>query len=187
MPRGSSRSFREGGAAPGTAYGEAEPTVPVTRPPAQSRLRQPAPEQRRSRRTPIGTYTPVRPGRAAALGKALLCALAGALLTAVLATVLWWPRTEVTYRSSAPSSIAYADGSAHFLGLVHTYSPSGRQSYRMVVGRDPGLSYGHWLDVDAALGRSGIEAVTWTESGVRVRFPSGHEVFVPARSFLGGR
>ncbi|MEV0416404.1 hypothetical protein AB0I68_38115 [Streptomyces sp. NPDC050448] len=57
----------------------------------------------------------------------------------------------------------------------------------MVIGRYPGPSYGHWLDVDTALGAEGIESTTWTESGVRVRFPAGHEVFVPARYFLGGR
>ncbi|MFD3807248.1 hypothetical protein ACFWSF_15815 [Streptomyces sp. NPDC058611] len=102
-------------------------------------------------------------------------------------TVLWWPRTEVTYRSSAPPSLVYDDRSPHFLGLVHEHSLSGRDSYRMVIGRDSGLSYGHHLDIDAALGSEGIESTTWTESGVRVRFPTGHEVFVPARSFLYGR
>ncbi|MEV4950016.1 hypothetical protein [Streptomyces sp. NPDC053755] len=117
----------------------------------------------------------------------MLGVVAGVLLSAVVLTAAWWPRTEVTYRSSAPSAVVYADGSPHFLSLVHRYSLSGQQSYRMVVGRDPGASYGHWVDVDAALGASGIESATWTESGVRVRFPTGHELFVPARSFLYGR
>ncbi|MFD9030895.1 hypothetical protein ACFVZW_07040 [Streptomyces sp. NPDC059567] len=102
-------------------------------------------------------------------------------------TVLWWPRTEVTYRSSAPSSVVYDDQSPHFLGLVHRYTLSGEHSYRMVISRSPGEAYGHWLDVDAALATKGIESTTWTESGVRVRFLTGHEVFVPARFFLFGR
>ncbi|MFE3766182.1 hypothetical protein ACFXPI_31000 [Streptomyces sp. NPDC059104] len=63
---------------------------------------------------------------------ALLGGVAGVVLTAVLMAVLWWPRTEVTYRDSAPSAVVYPDG-------------------------------------------------------VRVRFPTGHEVFVPARFFLYGR
>ncbi|MEU5811354.1 MULTISPECIES: hypothetical protein [unclassified Streptomyces] len=113
--------------------------------------------------------------------------MAGVLLTAALMTVLWWPRTDVTYRSSAPSSLVYEDGSPHFLGLVHRHSLSGRDSYKMMIGRDSGLSYGHWVDVDTALGSKGVESTTWTESGVRVRFLTGHELFVPARFFLHGR
>ncbi|MFG2985433.1 hypothetical protein ACGFYQ_29950 [Streptomyces sp. NPDC048258] len=113
--------------------------------------------------------------------------MAGVLLTAALLTVLWWPRTEVTYRSSAPTSVVYDDESLHFLGLVHQHSLSGRHSYKIVIGRDSGLSYGHWVDIDTDLGVKGIESTTWTESGVRVRFPTGHEVFVPARFFLYGR
>ncbi|MGW7344558.1 hypothetical protein [Streptomyces sp. NPDC054854] len=43
------------------------------------------------------------------------------------------------------------------------------------------------MDIDPVLGAKGIESTTWTESGVRVRFPTGHEIFVPARFFLFGR
>ncbi|WP_392896451.1 hypothetical protein [Streptomyces sp. LN699] len=117
----------------------------------------------------------------------LLGVVAGVLLTVMVMTGLWWPQRDVTYRSSAPSAVVYADESAHFLALVHEHTLSGRHSYRMVIGRDPTPSYGHWVDVDAALGAKGIESTTWTESGVRVRFPTGHEIFVPARSFLYGR
>lgn len=117
----------------------------------------------------------------------LLGGVAGVLLTVVVMTVLWWPRTEVTYRDSAPSSLVYADESPHFLGLVHYYDLSGEHSYRMVISRTSGLGYGHWLDVDAAVAVEGIESTTWTESGVRVRFSTGHEISVPARFFLFGR
>ncbi|MEJ8638612.1 MULTISPECIES: hypothetical protein [Streptomyces] len=117
----------------------------------------------------------------------LLGGAAGVALTAVLLTVLWWPRSDVTYRSSAPSSVTYEDDSAHHLGLVHEHTLSGRHSYQLVIGRDPGLSYGHRVGVDTDLGADGIESTTWTTSGVRVRFPTGHEVFVPAKFFLYGR
>ncbi|MGO4457741.1 hypothetical protein AB4039_10595 [Streptomyces sp. M-16] len=118
---------------------------------------------------------------------ALLGGVAGVVLTAVVMTVLWWPRTEVTYRSTAPSAVLYQDGVPHSLALVHSHTLSGRHSYRMVIGRESVGTYGHWVDVDTALGKDGIESTTWTQDGVRVRFPTGHEVFVPARFFLYGR
>ncbi|MFJ8769734.1 hypothetical protein [Streptomyces clavifer] len=123
----------------------------------------------------------------AAVGWTLLGCMGGVVLTTAFVTALWWPRTEVTYRSSAPSSVAYDDQSPHFLGLVHKHTLSGRNTYRLVVGRDSSLSYGHWVDLDAVLGAKGIRSTTWTESGVRVRFPTDHEIFVPARSFMYGR
>ncbi|OEV06290.1 hypothetical protein AN219_35090 [Streptomyces nanshensis] len=117
----------------------------------------------------------------------LLGAVLGAALTAVLLTVLWWPRSEVVHRSGAPPSVTYKDGSRHHLGLVREHSLSGRESWRLVVGRDPGLAYGHMLDVDASLGAGGIESTEWTTAGVRIRFTAGHELFVPARLFTYGR
>lgn len=113
--------------------------------------------------------------------------MAGVALTAVVMTVLWWPRTEVTYRSDAPPAVVYADRVPHSLALVHSHSLSGRHSYKMVIGRENVTTYGHWVDIDTALGKDGIESTTWTQAGVRVRFPTGHEVFVPDRFFLYGR
>ncbi|MGW1641334.1 hypothetical protein [Streptomyces lavendulae] len=113
--------------------------------------------------------------------------MAGVVLTAAVMTVLWWPRTEVTYRSDAPPAVVYADRVPHSLALVHSHSLSGRHSYKMVIGRENVTTYGHWVDIDTALGKDGIESTTWTQAGVRVRFPTGHEVFVPDRFFLHGR
>lgn len=129
----------------------------------------------------------MRTRRLGALGPALWGGVAGVVLTAVFMTALWWPRSEVTYRNTAPSSVTYEDASPHYLGLVHEHSLSGRHSYELVIGRDPGLSYGHRVGLDSDLGAGGVESTTWTESGVRVRFPTGHEVFVPAKFFLNGR
>ncbi|MET9378796.1 hypothetical protein ABZX98_32445 [Streptomyces sp. NPDC002992] len=117
----------------------------------------------------------------------LLGGVAGVLLTAAFLTVIRWPQSEVTYRSKAPASVAYPDGFPHVLELVHRHTLSGRHSYTMVIGRSPNMSYGHWVDIDTVLGAKGIESTTWTQSAVRVRFPTGHELFVPARSFLYGR
>ncbi|WP_234323878.1 hypothetical protein [Streptomyces sp. NRRL F-2580] len=109
------------------------------------------------------------------------------VLSTAFLTVVWWPRTEVTYRDSAPATVVYADDSPHFLGLVHGHTLPGRHPYKMAIGRDPSLSYRHWTDLDTTVAANGIESVTWTESGVRVRLPTGHEAFIPAQAFLHGR
>ncbi|MEU6060999.1 hypothetical protein [Streptomyces sp. NPDC047097] len=109
------------------------------------------------------------------------------LLTSVVMAVLWWPWSEVAYRGTAPASVAYEDGSPHHLGLVHEWTLSGRHSYTLVIGRDPGLSYGHRLDIDPEMAGQGVASTVWTADGVRVRFPTGHELLVPARFFLHGR
>ncbi|TXS51938.1 hypothetical protein EAO77_22395 [Streptomyces sp. t39] len=117
----------------------------------------------------------------------MLGMVGGILLTAVFMTVMWWPRHEVVHRTEAPSSVVYEDESRHFLGLVHEYTRSGRHTYRLVIGRDPGLSYGHWVEVGGFHAVEGVESTVWTVAGVRVRFRTGHEVFVPAEYFLFGR
>jgi hypothetical protein len=116
-----------------------------------------------------------------------LGAVAGILLTASVLTVLQWPRSEVVYRSHQPKSTAYEDESPHHLGLIREQTLYGEDSYRLMVGRDPGLSYGHLLDVDTDLGADGVEETEWTKAGVRVRFATGHTLFVPAESFTYGR
>ncbi|MER7519122.1 hypothetical protein [Streptomyces sp. NPDC126499] len=102
-------------------------------------------------------------------------------------TVLWWPRTEVTYQSTAPSSVVYEDRFPHVLGLVHEHTLSGRHSYRLVIGRDSGFSYGHWVEVEPYVAAKGVDTTTWTQQEVRIRFRTGHELVVPARFFLYGR
>lgn len=127
---------------------------------------------------------PSGPGK---LRPLLLGGALGAALTCAAAAVLWWPRAEVVHRTSAPASVTYPDKSPHHLGLVRERTLAGRESWRLVVGRDPGLSYGHMLDVDAALAAEGVDATEWTKAGVRVRFEQGHELFVPAWKFTHGR
>ncbi|MEW2556179.1 hypothetical protein AB0957_31205 [Streptomyces zhihengii] len=128
-----------------------------------------------------------RPSRWGGVVRVLLGVVGGVLLTAVFMTVMWWPRSEVLHRAEAPASVVYEDGSPHFLGLVHRHTLSGRHDYRLVIGRDPGLSYGHWVDVGAFEAVEGVQSTAWTAEGVRVRFRTGHEVFVPAEYFLHGR
>ncbi|MFB9558250.1 hypothetical protein [Streptomyces roseoviridis] len=100
---------------------------------------------------------------------------------------LWWPRTEVTYRSTQPSSVVYEDGFPHVLSLVHEHTLSGRHRYRLVIGRDASASYGHWVEVEPYVAAQGVDSTTWTGQAVRIRFRTGHELAVPARFFLYGR
>ncbi|RAJ66660.1 hypothetical protein K378_02832 [Streptomyces sp. Amel2xB2] len=117
----------------------------------------------------------------------LLGALAGAALTAALVTLLQWPHTEVVHRARQPQTVSYGDAAPHYLGLKREHTVSGRESYRLMIGRDPGLGYGHLVQIDASLGAEGIADTEWTKTGVRVRFGTGHTLFVPASSFTYGR
>jgi hypothetical protein len=57
-----------------------------------------------------------------------------------------------------------------------------------VVGSDPSLSYGHRVDINTTAAESfGVRATEWTAAGLRIRFTTGHELFVPAAEFTGGR
>lgn len=89
-----------------------------------------------------------------------------------------------------PASVRYYDGSAHYVALIHRRSEvlSRDQGYELYLGRDPRLRYGHFVEV-GFMDSEGpvVDSVTWLDEGVRVRFSSGHEFFVPARYFTGGR
>ncbi|MEU5219843.1 hypothetical protein AB0G79_27150 [Streptomyces sp. NPDC020807] len=131
---------------------------------------------------------PARPRRRAPWPRPFLVGLVcGVVLAGCLLTALRWPQDDVTYRSTPPPSLVYPDDAPHHLALVRRSSLYGSDTFRLFIGRGPTPAYGHWLDVDAALGQRGVESTRWTREGVRVRFPGGHEVFVPARAFLYGR
>lgn len=113
--------------------------------------------------------------------------MCGAALTAAAAAVLWWPLTETVHTSRQPPRVTYADDSRHYAGLIRDRTLSGDASYRLTVGRDPGLSYGHTLPVGSTPGESGIESARWTGAGLRIEFGTGHILFVPAEQFTHGR
>lgn len=123
---------------------------------------------------------PSRPG-------AVIGAAAGIAVTVAAVAVLWWPRADVVHESRAPADLEYADGSRHHLALVEERTLSGQETYRLVIGRDPGHGYGHHVDLGAGVAAEGIESAEWTAAGVRVEFGTGHRMFVPAALFVGGR
>ncbi|MBN6052239.1 hypothetical protein JYK22_09870, partial [Nonomuraea sp. RK-328] len=126
---------------------------------------------------------PARPDRSRRL-RGLGLVVLGVVLGVALSVAARWPRSEVVYRSDQPATVAYDDGSKHLLGLVRRSTVLG-ESHQVVVGRDPSLSYGHWVDIETSA--DSVRTTEWTSSGVRVIFDTGHELFIPARYFIGGR
>ncbi|MFF5210176.1 hypothetical protein [Streptosporangium sp. NPDC000396] len=123
---------------------------------------------------------PNRSGRLKGLGLLVL----GIVLGMALSVAAHWPLREVVYRSNQPATVAYDDDSKYLLALVRKSTLLG-ESHQIYAGRDPGLSYGHWVDIETTA-RS-VTTTEWTTAGVRVLFDTGHELFIPARYFIGGR
>lgn len=98
-------------------------------------------------------------------------------------------RTEVLGTETQPPTVEY-DGATYHAGLLRQESwlLHRRLPDVIMVGRYPDSGYGHPVyfeilgDRDPALG-----SARWSPEGVTVRLDSGHEIFVPAAAFLGGR
>lgn len=122
------------------------------------------------------------------IGLMALGAVVGITLTVSLFIVAAWPHSTLVHRENQPPTVRYQDGRAHHLGLYRERTLLHGESYRLVIGSDPSLSYGHRVDISATgAGSFGVRATEWTAAGVRVRFTTGHEMFVPATMFIGGR
>ncbi|MEU5884031.1 hypothetical protein [Spirillospora sp. NPDC047279] len=133
-----------------------------------------------------------RRGPAGCLVAVLLAGLlAGVLATGLVAVADASLRdTKVIGKVGQPASVRYPDGRTHHAGIVEvrTWLFHRHRPYELVLGSDPSLSYGHSVTFEATgEGPPKIVAVEWRAEGARVRLDSGHEVFVPAQKFLGGR
>ncbi|GAA0951616.1 hypothetical protein GCM10009560_72560 [Nonomuraea longicatena] len=116
----------------------------------------------------------------------------GALLVLAALFAAGQHHREVVYRSDEPR--AQDDGPRHLLVVLREDPLVGQASYRLYAGRDPSFGYGHFLDLDAgtverAIAEKGtaIEHAEWTARGVLLRLGTGHELFIPARQYRGGR
>ena len=117
----------------------------------------------------------------------------------VLAT---WPTNRAVKTWRSPDRLVYDGNGPYYLSVVEGKRDlsgilffSAKRRYRLYAGRESGdPSYGHWLDisfypdvdedVEAHIRRS---RARWSADGVRFFSASGHEVFVPASMFTGGR
>ncbi|GAA3211336.1 hypothetical protein [Actinocorallia longicatena] len=124
-------------------------------------------------------------GRGAWGGRLGLVGLGVVIGVVVAVVVVMWPRRTLVQREDQPATVRYADGAGHHVGLFRERTLFS-ESYHLVISGDPGLSYGHRVDIGAG-GSLRVRAAEWTDAGVRVRFVSGHELFVPAALFIGGR
>jgi len=115
-----------------------------------------------------------------------------AVLVACLGIVLLdgtMDRPHRLNRLEQPPAVTYPDGSRHYIGLVERRSLLfGRVvEHQLYAGRDANMSYGHFVTLDVTGSRPVLTGASWERDGVRARFTSGHEVFVPARYFMYGR
>lgn len=124
----------------------------------------------------------------------LLCAALVALLLAAI-----WPTDRVLLTSCQPPELPYDGQGPYCLSLRETdpaaLSLSGLERHHtLFVGRGEGAGgYGHRVDYSPHPGSEAMATylegaeVDWQADGLRFREPSGHEVFVPAEQFTGGR
>ena len=67
------------------------------------------------------------------------------------------------------------------------------RNYAIYVGRESSPSYGHWMkypfteDSDTISAKLSQATVEWTDDGVTLELATGHRIFVPKKSFIGGR
>ncbi|MFC5746663.1 hypothetical protein [Actinomadura rugatobispora] len=134
---------------------------------------------------------PRKAARGSSRGIALAASLVPAVvILAVLFLDLTLQRTTTLKQLQQPSTIQYPDESQHYIGLQEGRSLIfGRVvEHQIYAGRDSGLGYGHFVEIELPVGdRPVLKDAVWEPAGVRARFASGHELFVPARSFMYGR
>ncbi len=115
----------------------------------------------------------------------------GVLVTVLGLAVLSTEGITVVRTAQQPASVTYSDGSPHYVAVKRYVSIGaplvGGTRYELWLGRDPQLNYGHSVAVDITGADPEQFDADWTEQGVKVRFGSGHEIFVPAKAFIGGR
>lgn len=98
-------------------------------------------------------------------------------------------------RDDQPSSVRYPESATtatYHLAVVHRTSWLWRRQLpdEICVSADPGMSYGHCVTLGTSYAGPGaltLKSVEWRVDGVSVRLTPGHELFIPANAYLGGR
>lgn len=125
----------------------------------------------------------------------VLTAVITAAVTLAGLMVITWPRTTVMAEFDQPTTVTYTDNRAHHLAVLDR-SPLwtggatllGARHHRVLyAGSDPSNSYGHFSDVSVPDGSLDGARVQWTSQGARLLLGTGQELFLPARTFVGGR
>ncbi|WP_067488723.1 hypothetical protein [Actinomadura hibisca] len=125
--------------------------------------------------------------------RALAPLVLGVLLTTLTVAVdgAVSDRTTIS-RSTQPTPDTYTDKATYSAALVevHTLLLRRHRPYELWITHRESPDYGHRVQLDGIApggGKPRITAAEWRPEGVRVHFASGHQTFVPARWFLGGR
>ena len=153
---------------------------------------------------PAGPHTPAStpPPRARSTRLTVIAICGAAVLLVALGVFLCKPQRSTVTSFTQPAEITYTangtDGGTHYVLLQHVRAPiaalgfgadgtSALDHYELVIGGDPSGGYGHRVRVEA----TGVDpeqlSVQWTNDGVWLEYPTGHRLFVPAKSFTGGR
>ena len=122
----------------------------------------------------------------------------GVVLTLGLFSALFAWNPRVVARWDAPGGVYHAlvlDEGLDSRGFPLQLLFGGPQRYALSLGREAEQpTYGHLLTLPDLSGLYGLppqqwqqSRVEWTARGARVTFWTGHEVFVPARAYEGGR
>lgn len=119
----------------------------------------------------------------------------------VMLYVLHRPSLNVIAQWAQPAELTYDDRGPYYVSVVERGTDwSGSPLYMeashfIYAGREPGHpSYGHMInfsfypsyedDLPTFLQKTNIQ---WTAEGVQMEFQSGHRLFIPKDSFIGGR
>ncbi|MEV6319919.1 hypothetical protein AB0M45_01805 [Nocardia sp. NPDC051787] len=121
----------------------------------------------------------------------LAVVLGGCATLAIVLADTGLHRFEAVQSLAQPEHVQYPEDTAtHYVGIVrHRSWLLGRhQAYEVYTGRSPDLIYGHFVEIAiTGVERPVLREADWRTEGVHIRFESGHELFVPASAFLGGR
>lgn len=125
-------------------------------------------------------------------GRHLWVLMASVIIVIGGAIVLVWPRSTTLAVHRQPESVDYPDGRVHVAVLRRRYSLATSlglrsEAYEVKLGSGADAGYGHAVRLVVTGGDPEDLVVEWEPEGAWLIYGTGHRVFVPAESFLGGR